>query len=389
MAGDRPITASAAIVQIGKYYLPEIGGIENNVRQVAHMAAQCAPSVVICMRRGRGAEELFDDGPVEVVRLRSRGAIWRQEVVASPVPHLRRLRPAIVHFHSPNPLMAFPVLNYMRRAPQVRLVISHHADLHRPEPVRSLANTAFRALLRRAERIISYTRHFAEHSAEIAAFQSKWEVIPHGVALPPCRAPAVAAPVAASLLAPDSGNADARLRVGFLGRIEAWKGVQVILDALAGAPDWDLVVAGDGGFLPALVRRAEGQGLAGRVTFPGRVTGDRKEAFFGAIDCLVLPSLNSGESYGQTLVEAQLRGIPVIASDLPTGVREICDFGRAGRLFPVGDAAALRTILEEFRNPASRQALAEAGRRHALANFAAPKVERRLVDFYARLLSSG
>jgi glycosyltransferase involved in cell wall biosynthesis len=67
-------------------------------------------------------------------------------------------------------------------------------------------------------------------------------------------------------------------------------------------------------------------------------------AFYAALDCLLLPSLNSTESFGLVQVEAMLCGTPVVASALP-GVREPIRLTGMGEVVPVGDAAALASAV--------------------------------------------
>lgn len=55
--------------------------------------------------------------------------------------------------------------------------------------------------------------------------------------------------------------------------------------------------------------------------FLGLLSQDQMPAFFAACNLLVVPSLNSTESFGLVQVEAMLCGTPAIASDLP-GVRQ-------------------------------------------------------------------
>jgi len=63
-------------------------------------------------------------------------------------------------------------------------------------------------------------------------------------------------------------------------------------------------------------------------------------AFLGALGCLVLPSVNSTESFGLVQVEAMLSGTHVVASDLP-GVRTVARTTGMGELAAPGDAAGL------------------------------------------------
>ena len=147
--------------------------------------------------------------------------------------------------------------------------------------------------------------------------------------------------------------------VGFIGRLdEPRKGLDVLLAAFAEVvqvrPGARLLVAGRGDIdevraeLPAALRDA--------VIFLGQVDEQDKAALLRTVDVYVAPNLG-GESFGIVLVEAMAAGAPVLASDLDA-FRRVCDDGRTGVLFPVGDDAALAScLLELLGNPARRDAL--------------------------------
>ena len=362
------------IVQIGKYYPPVIGGIEKNVQQAAHAALRVASSHVICMRKGRGPRTNYLDDSVQVTELASYGALWRQEIVESPLERLRSIGPDVIHFHSPNPLLAFPVYKYIREHRSI-LVVSHHADLNRPFPVRMVANHAFLKMLLESRRIITYTKNFRDQARELFGLRGKVYVIPHGLKPPEKYECARVSPRAS-------------LCVGFLGRLEKWKGIQVLIDAVSRSDAArSIIVAGDGAYRARLQRYRAQHRSNCDVEFRGAVSGSDKEQFFEDIDVLALPSLNSGESYGQCLVEAQLRGIPVLASDLPTGVREICDYGKAGILVEPGNRQAWRDALKKISRPEIYKDLAVAGLAHALENYSEDTSVEKLGNFYGELFA--
>ena len=75
-------------------------------------------------------------------------------------------------------------------------------------------------------------------------------------------------------------------------------------------------------------------------TFLGTLNATEMAAFFPNCDVIVVPSLNSTESFGLVQVEAMLCGTPAIASALP-GVRQPVLQTGMGLVVPVGDSRAL------------------------------------------------
>src|SRR5205085_3520268 len=89
-----------------------------------------------------------------------------------------------------------------------------------------------------------------------------------------------------------------------------------------------------------------------RWTFLGILASREMAAFFTSLDVIVVPSLNSTESFGLVQVEAMLCGTPSIASALP-GVRQPVEQTGMGEVIPIGDAARLaESILRVTRRRA-------------------------------------
>ena len=147
--------------------------------------------------------------------------------------------------------------------------------------------------------------------------------------------------------------------IGFIGRLdEPRKGLAVLLAAFAQVaprrPGVRLLVAGRGDVEG--VRASLPIDLRDAVIFLGQVSEQDKAALLRTVDVYVAPNLG-GESFGIVLVEAMAAGAPVLASDLDA-FRRVCDGGRAGVLFPVGDEAALAaSLVDLLGDPARRQAL--------------------------------
>ncbi|MCI0745610.1 MAG: glycosyltransferase [Verrucomicrobia subdivision 3 bacterium] len=116
-------------------------------------------------------------------------------------------------------------------------------------------------------------------------------------------------------------QAKGREIVLFLSRLDAKKGLDLLIDALAELkkrrPAALLVIAGSGdeAFVRMLRERAEKCGVAGDVIWTGFLEGSAKLAAFAAANAFVLPSYS--ENFGIAAVEALAAGIPSV---LTTGV---------------------------------------------------------------------
>ena len=154
--------------------------------------------------------------------------------------------------------------------------------------------------------------------------------------------------------------------IGFIGRIdEPRKGLPVVMRALprilAERPGTRLLVAGRGDTDEAL--RGLPREMRGQVEFLGMVSDEDKARLLRGVDLYLAPN-TGGESFGIILVEAMSAGAPVLASDLDA-FRQVLDQGRAGELFPVGDADALAAAtLRLLGDPERLAALSAGGSRH-------------------------
>src|SRR5579875_2069123 len=140
-----------------------------------------------------------------------------------------------------------------------------------------------------------------------------------------------------------------RPTIVFVGRLEARKGVSVLLEAIARSPrHFDAWIIGDGPEGPSLRRRFGG--IEG-VTFLGPLGDDEAAARLASADVAVAPSLG-GESFGVVLLEAMAAGTAVVAADLP-GYRLAA--GDAACYVPPGDARCLAAALRSLLTDRSRR----------------------------------
>ena len=127
-------------------------------------------------------------------------------------------------------------------------------------------------------------------------------------------------------------------RITYVGRLERYKNVDVLLRALARllprVPDAELAVVGQGRERPRLERLAEELGLAARVRFTGFLTDVERDRLLAS--SRVSACASAKEGWGLTVIESNALGTPNVASDAP-GLRDSVRHGETGFLVPVGD----------------------------------------------------
>lgn len=154
---------------------------------------------------------------------------------------------------------------------------------------------------------------------------------------------------------PASGKSGRRVLLS-LGRLTAQKGIDTVINAFARLaprfPDWDLHIYGDGPLRESLAALAASQGLAQRIAFmgltsePGRV--------MAAADAFVMGSRHEG--FPNALLEAMSAGLPCLATDCPSGPREISRDGADALLAPLNDEEAFADALARLMGDASLRA---------------------------------
>jgi glycosyltransferase involved in cell wall biosynthesis len=183
---------------------------------------------------------------------------------------------------------------------------------------------------------------------------------------------------------PDPWNPLGPVRLLFAGRLVAAKGPDVAVEALAHLRrrlraeydiGLDLIGEGANRYVAQLNGMARARGLAGRVSFAGRVENDQLLRKYETYSALLFTS-RWPEPFAVTILEAMGRGLPVVATDRG-GTPEIVVDGETGLLVPADDPRALADAVERLlREPLSTERM----RRNALSVVREQYAFERIVD---------
>jgi D-inositol-3-phosphate glycosyltransferase len=199
----------------------------------------------------------------------------------------------------------------------------------------------------------------AQFATYPAAYRRRIRRIDHGVALPPARFDKAAARRVFGL----PQNAWVAITTG---RQNPSKNHIALVGALASLPDLHVALAGVGPERERLVAFATDHGVLDRLHLVGEVPYEEIHDFLKTGDVFVFPSTT--ETFGLSVVEAAIAGLPVISSDLPV-LREVLsteDGERAALFASNNDTAGIAEALAELAdNPGLAARLASAGQRLA------------------------
>lgn len=331
------------ILVIGKFYAPFNGGIERNTTSLCERLSADHDVTAVVFNHEPGAVTEVRNG-VRVRRVPARFRLGGQPLGLQMFGAFDISEYNLIHFHAPNPLASVALLAEMARKAAPPLVITHHMDMRPRGPLRWVARAAYHQLLHAAETVVVSSEKNVAVARDLKPGLN-YATIPFGVA------------ARDYVISPSQRRAAAEWRkslageaatVGFVGRHARYKGLDVLVKALAQTPGVHAFIAGDGPYGPPAQALARTLGVERRTHFLGEVSEADKLRLFAASDAFVLPSTEITEAFGITQLEAMAAGLPVIASDLPTGVTDVTVDGVSGLLCAPGDAAALADAIRRL-----------------------------------------
>jgi glycosyltransferase involved in cell wall biosynthesis len=288
-------------------------------------------------------------------------------------------RLSIIHVHSPF-VTGWMGLRYARRY-GIPLVHTYHTQLEEyahyvpfePNATRMAASALTRRFADLTDAVVVPTLAMAARLREIGV-TTRIEVIPTGVDLQQFGAGRRSERIRENL-----GVREGSRMLLFISRLAREKNIDVLIEALAKAPnDLHLVIGGDGPAREALDALAAERGLQARITFAGPIERDLLPDIYASADAFVFPSTT--ETQGLVQAEALAAGTLVLAADAAPN-RDV--LGGAGKVVPptvAGFAAAFASV------PTVPDPLESERARRSAERFSIDIQADRMLDLYWSLL---
>lgn len=362
---------SMRIVQIGKFYPPENGGIETVTADLAEGFARRGWRSEVVAFTKKASEDVVVKG-VRIIRKRYAALLSSQPLgiawIMAAVRQARSTDVAIIH--APN-LMGGIVSPFLGRT---KAIVYWHSDIINKGVLGWLAKPLETIMLRRADQIWVTSEIYAAGSQSIAPYSDKIRLLPIGIQ------------DAATGPRQDLSDEVAAFLRGrrfalSVGRLVPYKGFADLIRAAALLPsDQAIVIAGGGPLQRELAARIEESGMQDRIMLTGRVSDALLRALFAHATLFVLPSNQRSEAYGVVLLEAMAFGLPIVATDIPgSGVSWVAGEGALGPIVPVGSPEALAEAIGRLFDGDDDVALRQRSRARFVDRFRAEDMVDRAI----------
>ncbi len=201
-------------------------------------------------------------------------------------------------------------------------------------------------VIRFSDKVVYYTKDYAENTKELWHFPEKSEYI-----LPPIPG------VGSKEYGVSKIKKNKEMVVGFAGRIAEDKGIEYLVEAVRLLEEKGVRIK----LLMAGSRNAVGENRYSKkiyslidesgvdVEFLGLIDPERMGSFYKLIDILILPSVNRTEAFGMVQAEAMKFGVPVISSNLP-GMRIPVQLAKIGRIVMASNSFDLVAAIQAIRS---------------------------------------
>lgn len=302
------------VLQLVKYYDPCQGGMETVVKSIVEGIIASSNNINFTVYSNNHRQNF-----VKHVIKKNRETIIKEitpfYLKSQPLnlsyPSLRKLikEHDIIHHHYPFPTMEFTLLRYLKLMDNKKIIITWHANIKnsRWSWIERIYNPLIKKILDRADTIIVTSPQLYNESDILQKYKEKVQVIP--LSFDP------------KYTSNDSKKypEGRKFELLFVGKLRKYKGVEYLIKAIENL-DVKLNIVGNGEELGNLKSLVQSIDAVDKVKFV--LDADDKELIYlyKKCDLFILPSINEAEAFGVVQLEALANALPVINTNLKSGV---------------------------------------------------------------------
>ncbi len=363
------------VLHVGKFYPPHMGGMETHLQALCgELQKSVDLQVIVSSDDGSAAEETLSG--VSVRRVPTRLMLASTPLCPGMISKIRGYESEIVHLHFPNPMA---VLAYLASGHAGRLVVTYHSDMVRQKFLGAMFEPLLHLALRRSSAIIVTSPNYLSTSSVLAHHREKCEVVPLGIPLEEYGREE------AKSVAEVLERYGDRLIVS-VGRLVYYKGFEHLIRAMTRVQG-KLLIVGEGPLRRRLSTLAAELGIADRVVFMGKIDHQLLVSCYHAAKVFAMPSILRSEAFGLVQVEAMAAGLPVVNTQLDSGVPYVSLHEQTGLTVPPGDPDALAAAINRLLDDDNlRTSFGRAARLRAEQEFSVEVMAARTLSLYDKIM---
>ena len=289
------------IVQVCPRYYPDIGGVETHVKEISERLVKRGFEVeVVCTDpTGKHPKEEIING-IKVRRFRSIAPYDAYFFAPQIYFYLKKAKYDVIHAHSYHALPAF----FAALAKNDRkFVFASHYHGRGHTGLRNIMHVPYKffgsRIFKKADRVICVSRYEKELIKEnFGLLDEKLVCVPNGINLEEFGI---------------KGGVKNKKTILYVGRLERYKGVQYIIEALPYLENYMLVIIGKGPYEGELRKLAFSIDVNSRIEWLKDLS--REELLEQYKSAGVFVFLSSFEAFGITVAEALASGTPCIVAE--------------------------------------------------------------------------
>lgn len=335
------------ILHISKFYEPYKGGIEDVCRTVVDIISEQKPNskqIVLCFNDKNKNAKDFIEG-IEVRRAATLSNIARQPISIAIFFILKDLlkdfKPNIIHYHAPNPLVAFFLL--VLKPKKSKIIVHWHLDIVAQKKIYKLIKPIESKLLQQCYKILATSPNYIEHSQQLLKHKNKTLVLPNVIDQNKFKITEQINLNAKSI----REKYNNKPIILFVGRHVPYKGLYYLVEAAKHIKNDAIFLIGGSGPLSEELK-IQAQGLT-NIHFIGRIPDDDLVPMYYAADIFAFPSITKNEAFGVALAEAMYCGKPAVTFTIKgSGVNWVNINNETGLEVPNSDPVSYASALDSL-----------------------------------------
>lgn len=353
------------VLVVNKYFY-HIGGIEEVVRSIASISDKDLNITILAC----GSEQNFYTDKTYRAKIKIKKTLTT--IFSTPLSLsfassliFEYFRNDVIHLHSPYPF-AEVIVSILSIFKQKKIIITYHSDIIKQKLIFNILYIFLRFLFVKSD-VICVTSPFLSDSKLLRGLENKIIILPIGIE--------------------DKFNSFNRdyskgEYLLFVGRLVYYKGLKILISAIKDI-NLNLKIVGSGPLEFELRDQIENLEIKDRVEILTNVSDDDLVDLYKNSTCFILPSIEKTEAFGIVQLQAMSSGLPIINTNLGTGVSWVARNGQESiTIEPNNISETKRAIIELQNSRELRTKLGSGGRLRFEKKFKVNNMLEKYVDLY-------